>query len=300
MSKVIILFHGNCMDGTGAKFAAWMKYQDTAKYIPVQYGQPMPDLGNDPDTELYILDFSYPKEVVKELQAKFKKVVILDHHKTAEADLKELVSENIVFDMNRSGAMMAWQYFHPDLSAPELIKHIQDRDLWKFELADTKCVHAGLGLLKGNMNAWKNYADPRINEKDDYGYLPEAYMPQLIASGKSILTYEQQQLDAAVPKKVKVINFYGYKAGIINSGYLVSETGTAIYESKDLNVDIAIMYFIGTDNVVYLSFRSKKGSNVDVAEIARMFNGGGHATASGGRTDLDTLKVILEGKFYVE
>lgn len=302
MSKIFVLYHKNCTDGTGAKFAAWKKYGDAAVYLPVAYGEPFPELGNDPDTEVYILDFSYSKEIIKGLQAKYKKVVILDHHKTAEAELKELVDENVVFDMNKSGAMLAWEYFHPGIPAPALISHVQDRDLWKFELAETKMVHAGLGLLKGAVGAWEKYSKPAEmyamgNVSGINRYLPGTPMHELVETGRSILKYEQQHVESAVPKKIKIIDFLGYKVGITNTGYLISEIGEAIYNSKDLNVDFAIMYFIDIHDVVWLSFRSKKGG-VDVAEVAKNhFQGGGHASAAGGKTNLEILMHILSGKY---
>ena len=68
--------------------------------------------------KVYIVDFSYPKDVmVKLLQQDFD-LIVLDHHKTAEANLKDLAlkpGSEIHFDMTRSGALMTWEYF--DVSA---------------------------------------------------------------------------------------------------------------------------------------------------------------------------------------
>lgn len=297
MSKIFVVFHKNCIDGTGAKFAAWMKFKDYAVYVPVAYGEPVPDFGEDPNTEIYILDFSFKKEILKGMQAKYKKIVVLDHHKTAEEDLKELVDENIVFDMNRSGAVMAWNYFHPDKPVPHILQHVQDRDLWKFTLPGTKEVHAGLNLLKGNMGAWKQYAEPESELWQPTG----SNVKKLAETGRAILQYENQYLENTVPKKIKVIDFLGYKAGIFNSGYLISETGEAIYNSTELNVDLAILYFIDSNNTVWLSFRSKKDGGVDVSAIAKMyFEGGGHQAAAGGKTTIANLNVILEGSYYAK
>jgi oligoribonuclease NrnB/cAMP/cGMP phosphodiesterase (DHH superfamily) len=75
---------------------------------------------------VYILDFSYDEETLRNLYKKVE-VVVLDHHKTAEKDLKDLSFAK--FDMNKSGAMMAWEYFHPEKEVPLMIRYIQDRDL---------------------------------------------------------------------------------------------------------------------------------------------------------------------------
>ncbi|MNK27673.1 hypothetical protein D3C87_460350 [compost metagenome] len=303
MTKIIVGHHASCMDGTGAKFAAWKKFGDTAKYVPLQYGQPIPDFGNDYDTELYILDFSFSKEVTIEFTNKYKKFVVLDHHKTAEAELKDLISENIIFDMNKSGAGLAWEYFHPGVPMPELIAHIQDRDLWKFRLAGSKEVHAGLGLLKGSMGLWDKYIEPSEqitlgNKTPGFNPYKTGPMKELVNTGKGIIEYENNQISNTVPKRVKIIELCGYKVGVVNSGYLVSETGAAICNDPTLKVDAAMMYFIDVEDKVFLSFRSKSGSNVDVSVICKQyFEGGGHPAAAGGRCDIATLEKILKGTF---
>ena len=56
-------------------------------------------------------------------------MVIVDHHITAKERLighgheKE---QNYHFDMNKSGARLAWEFFFPDKEVPLLIRHIED------------------------------------------------------------------------------------------------------------------------------------------------------------------------------
>ena len=128
-----VLYHANCTDGAGAALAAFIAMGDTAEYIPVQYGYPPPMYG--PSDIIYIVDFSYPRSVLMDMADRVSMVVVLDHHKTAKADLEGLEHDNmkVFFDMNKSGAVLTWEYFHPDRPTPLLFNHIQDRDLWKFE-----------------------------------------------------------------------------------------------------------------------------------------------------------------------
>jgi hypothetical protein len=37
-----------------------------------------------------------------------------------------------IFDMNRSGAGLAWDYFQPMTSRLRFIDYLEDRDLWRF------------------------------------------------------------------------------------------------------------------------------------------------------------------------
>jgi len=46
------------------------------------------------------------KDNLQKLQSVVKKLLILDHHKTAQDDLKDLPNENKIFRMDHSGAYL--------------------------------------------------------------------------------------------------------------------------------------------------------------------------------------------------
>lgn len=275
---IYILYHANCFDGTGAKFAAWKRFGDAAYYIPVQYGKPFPDMVKlGLETDVYILDFSYPRDFLEDLHSKVHKLVVLDHHKTAQADLAGL--DYAEFDMNKSGAVLAWEYFHPGKVVPDMLRLIQDGDLWKFEFAETKALRAALPLLESNMADW----DLCCN---DLGTLEE-----VIRSGAAIERYNAIKVDNTVQNNVKVLPYKGYKAGVLNTTTLVSEIGNAIYDT--LKVDFSMSYFFDIDGVPVVSFRSK--GDMDVSAFAKELGGGGHKNAAGAKVDLEFIR-----KLYAE
>lgn len=282
MTKPIILYHANCLDGTGAKYAAWKKFWDNgATYIPVQYGKPIPEsVEYGRNEEVYILDFSYPRDILLRLRSQHRFVKVIDHHKTAEADLTGL--DDCIFDMTKSGAVLAWEYFHPGEPLPTILECIQDRDLWQWKIFNTKEITTGLSQLKGDMVAWENSRPHRLFE-----------------SGKVLCEYIDDKVDSATrPDRVKFIKFKEFKAGILNSTGYGSEICQEIY-SKYSDVDIAISYFIEVDGSVILSLRSdnRKPDSCDVSAIAKQFGGGGHKNAAGCKTDLSTLQIIINGEF---
>ena len=63
-----------------------------------------------------------------------------DHHKTAQADLVGWERGGVVFDMERSGAGIAWDAFHPGRVRPALIAYVEDRDLWRWQLTSSREV----------------------------------------------------------------------------------------------------------------------------------------------------------------
>ena len=278
---IYILYHKNCADGTGAKYAAWKKFGDAAEYTPVTYGHEPPPMQEG--SEVYILDFSYSREVLQALRKVMARVVVIDHHKTAEEALRGL--PDCIFDMTKSGAVLAWEYFHKETISPKLLQHVMDRDLWQWKLDGTKEISCALPLLKNSMTAWDNY-------KDD----PEP----LRIKGEAINEYNALKIEADVPHHVKYTEVClsiaadtpVYKVWIINTNNLISETGEAICLNKKHPVDFALMFTILKNNEVLCSLRSVGA--FDTTVIAKAFGGGGHANASGFSCDLTTfLKIWL-------
>jgi oligoribonuclease NrnB/cAMP/cGMP phosphodiesterase (DHH superfamily) len=150
--KTYVLYHGNCPDGFGAALAAWMKFGQDAEYIPVSYGKPMPAM--DSFSRVYILDFSYKRQELIELKERMFAVRVLDHHHTAEQELKGL--EFAQFDMTRSGAVMAWRHFHPDIHTPLFFSYLEDRDLWRFKLEKSREVSCALRSYPYVFQVWLN------------------------------------------------------------------------------------------------------------------------------------------------
>ena len=87
-------------------------------------------------------------------------VIVLDHHITALNNLagldQELKNLTLHLDMNQSGAMLAWRYFH-NVPAPRLIECVQDRDLWQWQLAESYDLNTGLMSYPFDFNQWHVY-----------------------------------------------------------------------------------------------------------------------------------------------
>lgn len=279
-TPVFVLYHANCFDGTGAKYAAWKRYGDFATYIPVQYGKPFPEeVPLTTSSIIFILDFSYSKEVLDKVYSKVGFLRVLDHHKTAQEALSGLPYAE--FDMERSGAIMAWDYFHLT-PRPKLLEHVQDGDLWKFGMVNTKRIRAALPLLENSMLLW------------DQACTNEAYFEELVMQGDAILASDNLKVNSIVKNNVLVLPYKGYKAGVYNTTTLVSEAGNLACLSSDLNIDFSMSYFIDKNGEVILSFRSV--GVFDVSALAKELNGGGHRNAAGGKVDFNFLTSLYKGQ----
>jgi len=155
MTKLCI-YHANCADGFTSAWAVWKRYPDT-EFHEGFYGTPPPDCT---DREVVLVDFSYKRDVLLEMAAQAESILILDHHKSAEAELVDL-PDNVttVFDMNRSGAMISWEYYHDEIP-PVFVEHVQDRDLWRFKVDGTRAFQANVFSYEYTFENWE-----RINEQ---------------------------------------------------------------------------------------------------------------------------------------
>jgi len=271
-----VLYHKNCTDGAGAAMAAHLKFGDNAKYIPVQYGEPVPEIESGSD--VFVLDFSYKRDVLLDLKSRMGKLVVLDHHKTAMEDLIGL--DFAKFDMKKSGAGLAWEYFHPDTDRPTLINLIEDQDLWLFTDERTKPAGAALRLLDG----FKDYAQ----------YLHD--VSPLMEKGKAVLELDALKIKSSNDKATACLYWHrsnpesAYTCALINTGDLISAIGENFYLNYE--VDFALMYFVTADAKVVFSFRSNK---IDVSRLAKGLGGGGHPKAAAASVSIDVgLKLLSE------
>ena len=143
----LVLYHEACPDGFCAAWLIHQKWPD-AQYVPMQYGKEPPDVtGKD----VIVADFSFSRAKLLEMKEKAKGLLLLDHHATAETDLKDLGF--CVFDMKRSGAMIVWDHLFGG-EAPPIVQYVQDRDLWSWKLPNSHEVSACIASYARDFHAW--------------------------------------------------------------------------------------------------------------------------------------------------
>jgi len=260
--KKLCIYHGNCADGFGA---AWVVRKSLCGYEDVDffagfYGKEPPDVT---EREVIMVDFSYKRPVLLEMAKKAKHILILDHHKTAQADLVDL-PDNVtcIFDMERSGAMIAWNYFFPNTEPPKLIKHIQDRDLWLFKLEGTREIQATVFSYPYDFEIW----DGLMKTDSD----------TLIVEGLAIERKHHKDIAELVGVSKRRMTIGGYDVPVANLPYtLSSDAGHLMGKGEPF----AACYMDDPTGRTF-SLRSAE-DGIDVSEIAKKFGGGGHKHAAG-------------------
>jgi oligoribonuclease NrnB/cAMP/cGMP phosphodiesterase (DHH superfamily) len=289
-----VFYHDHCTDGFGAAYAAWLKFQEQAEYIPVSYGQcrTISDVINLPknaptdDAVFYILDFSFPLDVMHELFERAHRVVWLDHHKTAfemmNSDPAEVYrvcdpEQDIILDNSMSGAMLAWCYFHGGTNIPLLIQHIDDRDRWQFKMDGSKEVHAA--LQSGRPWTFEQWHQLMVEtEEPDHRNL-NAFK----RAGKAILAAQDRNVETMTQQAMScTIN--DAKGLAVNAMMHMSEVGHALANKSGT---YGLIWYLGQDGRAKCSLRSNGG--YDVSSMAKVFGGGGHLNAAGFETDIQTV-----------
>lgn len=321
--KPLVIYHADCTDGYGAAFAAWMKLGDGAEYCPFNYADSSPDYLAEltKGRDVSILDFSFKGLVMEHIFKSAKRVVWLDHHATSREYAEEKCggyigsrterhtdTYDIVHDNEKSGALLAWEYFHPGTEVPLLIQHIDDRDRWQFKLEGSRELHAALSSYK----PWSFEQWDSMNLQTRT-YWEEVSAP-LLSQGTAILRAQDQHVKSMAKQAVKCrIPNYNIDPRVVakHAGKWELRHGQALAEMAELHAlpglavnaslhqsevghelattggTFGLVWYMGADNRVKCSLRSN--DNYDVSAIAKSFGGGGHRNAAGFETDITTL-----------
>jgi oligoribonuclease NrnB/cAMP/cGMP phosphodiesterase (DHH superfamily) len=109
---------------------------------------------------LLFLDFSFDNSTTKKMIEEAAGLLVIDHHKSAMVELHDI--SNTHFDMTKSGAMLAWEWFHPGKEPPKFIQYIQDRDLWKWELPYSSEFAAAFDMVPFEFEEFEKYEDDSV------------------------------------------------------------------------------------------------------------------------------------------
>lgn len=279
----ICIYHGSCDDGFTAAWAVWKRWPDCV-FFPGIYGKEPPAVAGK---RVLMVDFSYPRAVLEKLSETATDITIIDHHKTAQADLETFAILNPVdaddidavlpstqpglgnirawFDMAQSGAAMTWKFVHPDTITPKFISYVEDRDLWRFRYGDeTKQFSAALRTYSMDFATWDKL-------------VPAVY--DMVDDGKAVLRSHNANIEKFC-KDAYLSSIGGHDVPTVNVPYHYASDVAHVLLQKFPDASFAACWFRRADDMVQYSLRSDD-MRVDVSEIAKLFGGGGHRNAAG-------------------
>ncbi len=314
MTPATVLYHDRCPDGFAAALAARMVHGEAARCIGARHGDALPEIHGG---TVYVLDFAYPLEAMQAIVHQAERLVWLDHHASVldtAAALRAwlgheelsppgpgcaqpappwgekthsgrpsvfLESERakIVLDMDRSGATLAWNHFFPGQPVPRLIRHVEDRDLWRWHLPETPGYTSALDDLPFDFELWRELLER--HEADGGAYAEFVRIGQ-IGQNKYLKLCEQ------IAEKAEPIVIDGIAGLQVNaSGEFASQVGNLLAARSGT---FALIWYV-KEGMMRLSFRGTADFNV--IPLAQKYGGGGHRAAAGARVPLARLAEVL-------
>lgn len=213
-----------------------------------------------------------------------KKITIIDHHISNEKIIEKYIEHpkmTAIFDMELSGCQLTWDYFHKS-PRPWFVDYVGDRDLWKFELPNSKLINIALIELDYLKLEELNSLYDMTKDEENKKKLIERHM---IPAAKILDRKNEKMLNAAMGsslQKVIKINDLKYDVWVVSGGILTSELGNRLMQKKFNNNQLPDFVFLFDyrfkDDLWKVSLRSEI---VDVSVIATSFGGGGHPKAAG-------------------
>jgi oligoribonuclease NrnB/cAMP/cGMP phosphodiesterase (DHH superfamily) len=293
----VVIYHNPCADGTTSGLIAWKYFKNKFPEKNVDY-YPM-TIGSSPPTGLegknvLICDYSYRKDVLLKLLTIVNKLLVIDHHDTAQKDLAPIDDKYKIFDMGYSGAMLTWFYFFPEVKPPLLVEYVQDRDIWTKKLPNIDAFSAWFNTLPLTFEEYDKYFDENL--------LLEMIKTKGIPYEELNNYYIDQAISYTIPKFCNIKGKY-YFVAYVNGTICKSDIGNRIFNKFPL-IDFSAVYSINeaSDDTLF-SLRSTE-KHADVGSIAFSLGGGGHKAASGVRINYVTNKLpgIIHdnGKLYYE
>jgi hypothetical protein len=293
MTKPLCIYHAHCADGFAA---AWAVRQalgaEHVDFHAADYQDPPPEVAG---CDVIMVDFSYKRPVLQRMARTARSILVLDHHKSAQEDLAglgigaeireytwqwwieqvvpEMIEENreqrigVLFDTERSGAGLTWDFFH-DAARPPLIDHVEDRDLWRFRLDNTREIMAAVMSYPYDFEEWSS--------------LMRAPLECLYVSGLPILRQKAKDIGEAIDQTMRHMVIGGHRVPVANVPKAwASDAGNILAEGNPF----AATYFDGPKGRAF-SLRSIAPDGLDVRKIAESYGGGGHPPAAGFRVPI--------------
>jgi len=260
--KILVYYHGGCLDGFSSAWVTHKNFGDEAEYIPISHQDR--DVFDVKNKTIFFVDILPAEEILKEL-LKNNEVTTIDHHITNKENIK-LVS-NHSFDLQKSGAVLTWEYFNPGQDAPLFLKHVQAQDIWVWTLPFTREIMATAGLYEQTFGNWDKIATDIENEQEKNKY---------IEKGKVLLEYYNKICDLLIEDLATEADFENHRIWVANVPHMFASIVGHKLADKTSSFSVT---WCQEEDAIHISLRSVK--DFDITEIAKKHGGGGHKNAGG-------------------
>ncbi len=273
----ICFYHAGCPDGFGAAWSAWRAWKDEGRYVPRWHDQSI-EASDYAGAWVAYVDIAPNNDELLELAAIAEQVTVLDHHVSARdrylsdssvVNRVEALGHEIVFDLEHSGALLAWTYFSEGAPPPDLLRYVEDQDLWTWQLPDSAEVNAAIAAYPRRFEVWDELSQRPIAE--------------LASEGRSIVRANRMEVERVLHNAHR-LSVDGKPVEAVNATHSRSAVGHGLAERKAYGVAWGCVYRVTGDRVHATLYSI---GDVDVASVAAVYGGGGHRNAAGFTVSLE-------------
>lgn len=292
MTKVpLCIYHSPCADGFMAACIVDRFFGIGAiDMLPANYGNTLPASTLVADRDVYIVDFSYPESALRFIAEHANRVLVIDHHKTAaenlanlkppvraewrfrSSDLDPIIDREprALFDMDRSGAGLTWDFFFHDTPRPRIVNMVEDRDLWRFALPGSKEFAARLFAEPYDRGMWGSLIDA-----------PDTWLDHMVREGAVLIKKQSKDIAELLSAQAgRMEEIGGHLVPVFNLPYYLASDALHI---ACQGLPFAASYWDGPTHRNFSLRSDRANGGVDVSAVAREYGGGGHAEAAGFR-----------------
>ncbi len=269
--KRTCFFHAGCPDGFGAAWSLWRAWGVDGRFIPHSHNDPLDPLDFEGDQVVFV-DIAPPNETIREFAEVAAEFILLDHHLSARdryaadlglENLLEGSAHTVHFDLDHSGAVLAWKYFHPEEPPPDLLAYVEDQDLWNWKLARSEEINAAIGSYPREFAVWDDLASRPIQS--------------LAREGEPIVRANRIEVTRTL-QTAHPVALGTRRVDAVNSPNLRSALGHELAKRARFGRPWGLVYRISGDRVDATLYSI---GDLDVSKLAGEFGGGGHRNAAG-------------------
>jgi hypothetical protein len=267
----VCFFHAGCPDGFGAAWATWRAWGTDGRFVPRGHEDPL-DASRYEGQLVAFVDIAPPNRMLLELAEAAAHVVVLDHHVSArerylgDSSVESAIADGdhiVHFDLDHSGAILAWNHFHPGEAAPDLLLYVEDQDLWSWKLPRSEEVNAALASYAHTFDVWDKLAVRPVDE--------------LAAEGAPIVRANRVEVERAV-QAAHPVALGTERAEAVNARHQRAPIGHELAKRARYGKPWGIVYRISGERVDASIYSL---GDLDVSQVAERFGGGGHRNAAG-------------------
>jgi hypothetical protein len=229
-----------------------------------------------PGEAVYIVDYSFPVEVMDEILKVTENVVLIDHHKSTKERIEKYDGCFEHFcDFGEegdpeSGCSLAWTYFFEHEKVPPAVALIQDYDTWThgFSPASTYFTIA--------LNLFDCHPESTIWD-DLFGMskCPDYSVDDIVKIGRNCVEFRDQLAKVACDEFGFPAEFEGLSCFVV---YESAMRSSKFFGDEIDHYDMCVIVVPTKDRCVIRLYSDGK---TDVSEVAKRHGGGGHVGAGG-------------------